>query len=210
MGISPGRLIQWYLCTGLSASEKWCQRHSKSNVFCELRHIEEGKYLHRPKWFVNRRHCLKLAPWHAEGNEMKFTVWLWSLSVREEGEAIKKKSKSYFCLNKLSQTANAISWAQMEMYLAESSGKLLLEVCRAKFNSELSGGSAQSQGCFQSQPWGHLHTPCLDMMGVSAEPKLCRWHISIRSDPFKKKKQLDESSQSKAFPGKPVIPSAQV
>lgn len=57
----------------------------------------------------------------------------------------------------------------MEMELAESSGKLLLGVCRAKFNYKLSGGSA-----LKSQPWGQLPMPALDMMGVSAEPKLCR------------------------------------
>lgn len=49
----------------------------------------------------------------------------------------------------------------MEMDLAESSGKLLLGVCRAKFNSKLSGGSDP-----KSQPWGHLPMPTLDMMGA--------------------------------------------
>lgn len=45
-----------------SVSAKWRQQHLKSNVFCEMRQIEEKQYLYRPKRLVNRRHCLKLAP----------------------------------------------------------------------------------------------------------------------------------------------------
>jgi len=74
----------------------------------------------------------------------------------------------------------------MEICLAESFGKLLLEACKAKFNYQLSGGNTQSRSCsqlYKRLPWSPSHgeaSTCRvwTWWGLQAEPELCRWCTS--------------------------------